>query len=62
MGLVGHTHTCVVMHVTYSKVKYEEEEENTCVTGETYTGIVMHVTYSMVMPDDVSLMIHPCVT
>ncbi len=30
MGLVGDTHTCVVMHVTYSKVKYEEED--TCVT------------------------------
>ncbi len=39
VGLVGHTHTCVVMHVTYSKVKYEEEED-TCVTGDTYTGIV----------------------
>jgi len=49
------------MHVTYSKVKYEEEED-TCVTGDTYTGIVMHVTYSMVMHDDVSLMIHLCVT
>jgi hypothetical protein len=61
VGLVGHTHTCVVMHVTYSKVKYEEEED-TCVTGDTYTGIVMHVTYSMVMHDDVSLMIHLCVT
>ena len=61
MGLVGDTHTCVVMHVTYSKVKYEEEED-TCVTGDTYTGIVMHVTYSMVMHDDVSLMIHLCVT
>jgi hypothetical protein len=61
VGLVGHTHTCVVMHVTYSKVKYEEEED-TCVTGDTYTGIVMHVTYSMVMHDDVYLMIHLCVT
>jgi len=61
VGLVGHTHTCVVMHVTHSKVKYEEEED-TCVTGDTYTGIVMHVTYSMVMHDDVSLMIHLCVT
>jgi hypothetical protein len=49
------------MHVTYSKVKYEEEED-TCVTGDTYTGIVMHVTYSMVMHDDVYLMIHLCVT
>ncbi len=38
MGLVGDTHTCVVMHVTYSKVKYEEED--TCVTGDTHTVLV----------------------
>ena len=62
MGLAGDTHSCVVMHVTYSKVKYEYEEEDTCETGDRYTGIVTHVTYSMVMHDDVSLMIHLCVT